>query len=117
MEMLQILPHPVGRDFYLVKYSPHSLEHLFRDTFVWELYNEITEKSDLKRVDDWNALADTMLLFVRRIFHAQSVIYSMIGCLVRILSFCVLDHHNGKSQTGHWRLDCGAPDTHIQSAQ
>ena len=64
--MLQILPHLVGKDFYLLKYSPHCyLEHLFRERFVWELYNEITEKSDYKRVDDWNTLADAMLLFVR----------------------------------------------------
>ena len=55
--------------FCLLKYSPCCcVERPFRDKFVWELYNDITEKSDLKRVDDWNALADAMLLFVRRIF-------------------------------------------------
>ena len=84
--------------FHLLKYSPRCCtEHLFRDKFIWELYNDITEKSDLKRVDDWNALADAMLLFVRRIFHAQSSTHSVIGCLIRIFPFCVLDRHHGKS--------------------
>jgi hypothetical protein len=73
------------------------IEQPFRDKFIWELYNEITEKSDHKRVDDWNALADAMLLFVRCISYAQSNTHSVIGCLVCILSFCVLDRHNGKS--------------------
>lgn len=64
--MLHIALHQVGR-FIPPKYSPNCwIEHIRRDTPLWEFYNEIAERGDLKRADDWNALADAMLLFVRR---------------------------------------------------